>query len=212
MEASEQPNRSETPCGVPTPGRGETLVETIMKSHQLLSRLHEDEIALVRTREKEIVDAALIIQGFAQEIDKTMQGMKPLQDRQAALLQTLEDRNQAFLQEFDRKYFEFSRKAQDSFLKQLSGMDQESAKKLRPVLDQLAASLQMEVDALGKKVSENTHNAVHDLDALNSAVRRHTKNWQDQTVKLYGRILAFSVLGAFAGTMMALFAVRFIPL
>jgi hypothetical protein len=31
-------------------------------------------------------------------------------------------------------------------------------------------------------------------------------------VTLYGRILAFSVLGAFAGTMMALFAVRFIPL
>lgn len=193
MGASEQSNTTET------------LVETIMKSHQLLSRLHEDEIALVRTREKEIVDAALMIQGFAQEIDKTMQGMKPLQDQQAALLQTLEDRNQAFLQEFDRKYFEFSRKAQDSFLKQLSGIDQESAKKLRPVLDQLAASLQMEVDALGKKVSENSHNAIHDLDALNSAVRRHTKNWQDQTVKLYGRMLAFSVLGAFAGTMVALF-------
>jgi hypothetical protein len=70
--------------------------------------------------------------------------------------------------------------------------------------------LQMEVDALGKKVSENTHNAIHDLDALNSAVRRHAKNWQDQTAKLYGRILVFSILGAFAGTMAALLVVRFV--
>lgn len=188
----------------------ETLVDTVLRSHRALARLHEDEIALVREREREIVDAARIIQGFAQEIDKTIQGMRPLQERQEALLQALEDRHQGFLKEFDRKYFEFSRKAQDSFLKQLSGIDQESAKRMKPVLDQLAASLQMEVDALGKKVSENTHNAIHDLDALNSAVRRHAKNWQDQTAKLYGRILVFSILGAFAGTMAALLVVRFV--
>jgi FtsZ-binding cell division protein ZapB len=188
----------------------ETLVDTVLRSHRALARLHEDEIALVREREREIVDAARIIQGFAQEIDRTIQGMRPLQDRQEALLQALEDRHQGFLKEFDRKYFEFSRKAQDSFLKQLSGIDQESAKRMKPVLDQLAASLQMEVDALGKKVSENTHNAIHDLDAFNSAVRRHTKNWQDQTAKLYGRILIFSILGGFSGAMAALLVARFV--
>lgn len=192
--------------------RQENLVETIMRSHQLLSRLHEDEISLVREREKEIVDAALIIQGFAQEIEKTVRGMKPLQDRQMALLQTLEDRNKAFLDTFDQKYFEFSRRAQDSFLKQLSSIDRESANRLKPILEELAKKLQQEVDALAEKVKENVNNAAHDLDAFNSAVRRHTKSWQDQTVKLYGRVLAFSVLGAFAGTMAGLLVAKFVHL
>lgn len=192
--------------------RQENLVETIMRSHQLLSRLHEDEISLVREREKEIVDAALIIQGFAQEIQKTIEGMKPLQDQEAALLKTLEDRHEAFLRDFDQKYFEFSRRAQDSFLNQLKGIDKESAKKLKPVLDQLAGKLQQEVDALSQKVKDNINNAAHDLDAFNEAVRRHTKTWQDHTLKLYGRILMFSISGAFIGTIAALFLTRFIPL
>jgi FtsZ-binding cell division protein ZapB len=192
----------------------ETLVDTIMHSHRILARVHEEEIQDVQARLREIVAATQTIQGFSAEIQKTIKAVEAVTEKQAKLVDAWSGRHQDFLETFDKQAATFMKQSTESYAGILEAKAQslntEISKKLKPVLDQLAASLQMEVDALGKKVSENSHNAIHDLDALNSAVRRHTKNWQDQTVKLYGRILAFSVLGAFAGTIVALFISRFV--
>ncbi|MCL4525162.1 MAG: hypothetical protein M1492_01460 [Gammaproteobacteria bacterium] len=191
-----------------------TLADTIMNSHRILARVHEDEIEEVRARLQEIVAATQTIQNFDQELRQTIDAVKEVTSKQKALVDAWLGRHQDFLDTFDKKAEGFMKQSTDSYVKiletQAQSLNGDLVKKLKPVLDQLAASLQMEVDALGKKVSENTHNAMHDLDDFNAAVRRHTKNWQDQTVKLYSRILAFSVLGAFAGTMVALFLSRLV--
>ncbi len=81
--------------------------------------------------------------------------------------------------------------------------------RIKPILNELSAKLGLEVEALGKKVGENTHNAMHEIDKFNEAVRQHGRVWRDQSTKLASRVLLFSLLGGFSGTLLALITVHF---
>lgn len=192
----------------------ETLVDTILKSHRALARVHEDEVQEIQTRLREVEAAAKTIQGFGADIQQTLQAVGKVTEEQQKLVNAWNGRHQDFLENFDKQTVAFMKQANDKSAgvleTQMKNLTNEAVKKLKSVFGELVASLDMDVNTLRKKVEEHSHNVIHDLDALDSAVRRHTKNWQDQTLKLYVRILLFSVFGAFTGTLVALFLSRFV--
>lgn len=191
----------------------ETLVDTILRSHRALAITHEAELHDVQQRLREMMIALWYCKKYRTEIKGAITEVRAVTEAQKKLINAWNGRHQDFLESFDKQTINLIKSVMESHNKMLdekvASMNADVLKKVKPILDQLAASLQMEVDALGKKVGDSSHNAMHDLDAFNSAVRRSTKSWQDISVKLYGRVLAFSILGAFTGTVGGLFAFRF---
>ncbi|MBU2742339.1 hypothetical protein HF670_05045 [Acidithiobacillus thiooxidans] len=191
----------------------ETLVETILRSHKILSRVHEEELQEARDRSVEMIAALRALEEYRTGIEKAIAEVRTVTAEQAKLVNAWNGRHQDFLENFDKKSAAIMEQVAGKHLalldKKSAEVNQKATEQFKAIISQLAASLQLEIDALDKKVKDMSNNAIHDLNDFSSAVRKATNSLQEQSLKLYGRVLVLSVFGAFTGTVVALIAMHF---
>ncbi|MDD2749159.1 MAG: hypothetical protein PHX24_03650 [Acidithiobacillus sp.] len=191
----------------------ENLVDTILRSHTILSKVHEDELQAVRDRSIEMTEGLRSLEAYRDRIQEVIKDVQAVTKEQTILVSALKGRHQDFLENFDKKSATIMDQVAGKHLALLKEkseeINKETAKQFRAIVSQLAASLQMEMDGVDKKVKDVTSNSIHDLNAFSTAVRSATKAFHEQSVKMYGRVLLLSLFGAFAGTVSALILLHF---
>ncbi len=216
MVSENSPGGEQTPGGELSPFQdvpAETLVETILRSHKILSRVHAEELQEARDRSVEMIAALRALEAYRENIKTAIAEVRTVTAEQAKLVNAWNGRHQDFLENFDKKSAAIMEQMAGKYLplldKKSTDVNEKVKEQFKAIVSQLTASLQMEMDALDKKIKDMSNNAIHDLNDFSSAVRKATNSLQEQSLKLYVRVLVLSVFGAFTGTVVALIAMHF---